>query len=634
MTFCLFIAPTSIIAEVPPSISTQATPDEFHFHFTRVNQMTPAFYKWQYIFTLELNEFQRPLKDAKVMRQAIDWVWKMIQIGNFSQPRFHMELARNAQLLDYRYQTLVESKRNIDQLIAASQPTTSKVLRPRRQVLAALGGAVFGGIATGLFNLFSPKVDPVLSHYIDLSTQHFQTINSKLSSLSSQVWILKNLTYDLQDLIVTSMAQLERTIELQETAYALIQELDDLFAILENSQDTLFQAILDGLNNRISAKLITPLMIESLYQTLPSKIPTPLCSAIDLSVTYHFYSLPVDLYLHKGTLTMLINIPLYHPANLFEILAYTPSPQLMNGILMQVESPNRFLIINPTRTLYTEATTEDMDSCMIIGDIRLCESLNIFKRSPKSCLYSLFQSQAAEIREYCKITVALHDNAQISHWHANVFVLSTPKTISIQYICGKDKTVSKQYIAGRHLITILPECKASADDFYIVERRNVTLGRNNIQIPALLRDIFNLTAIIHSLDTPNSLVLPGNIQDAWERLASRDHSPAYVPMEDLIQAAKDIHQQAQSAVSYWLGHLISISVLILVLCIIIYICRRYPMARNVLDCCSRNPPRHHVIGENLTEGIAMNELAEPIATYHRESADAPLDRLTFRLQHP
>lgn len=188
---------------------------------------------------------------------------------------------------------------------------------------------------------------------------------------------------------------------------------------------------------------------------------------LDVKEADDAYSFPVSyLSFKNNTIRVFLHIPVVQPGTPLDVYHYTPTPvQITNNTIGLPLPTRRYLITNPSASLFSTLSDLEFSKCSVYGERIACPTAGVYyTRAQDDCLAALFHVQLTKINDLCMWRFDLLTPI-VTQLYGNLFSVYFPIKERLTLLCpDSQQSVSFQ---GVRTIFVPPTCTASSDHFLL-----------------------------------------------------------------------------------------------------------------------------------------------------------------------
>ena len=309
--------------------------------------------------------------------------------------------------------------------------------REKRQVLALLGGTVFGA-------LVAPAVESLF--HVDTGTEELEQVRDKVNELADTCnELIRNLvnnttTYTRVMTLSHSVGRFTSMVGRYSRAYVHLATAYRLSPPLLHTRDT-------------------EELWKQIQNELDTTIPYPPEAAFELPASYHF---------DRGLFHVILHVPLLGTAFHFHRLHAFPLGTSAHPYYLLPSSGTPLLAVDATATSFFEMGLEDLTSCLQLGHMYVCSDRIVQRDFGDSCLAALFAGLDGAAHLHCvrqDLTRpwALGPAKGGSGWYHLYLNQSLPFTVS----CHNGSRTTGVWKAGLSTIFASPSCTVACSAFSV-----------------------------------------------------------------------------------------------------------------------------------------------------------------------
>lgn len=378
--------------------------------------------------------------------------------------------------------------------------------RTKRQIVAAMGGLIAGGMAAYSWlkphegNEYAQAINALKTnqnHILDLMRKQTSVLDLTDDTLKRNLRQMETIHKNLRD-NVDRLAQAAERAELGWKLHDIALQYSIMLEIYADIQNRFIDTTIAVHSGNLYPTLVSPTKIEEQMKLIRRHIGPDL----DLPDTVaHVYQMArVKVRLSDNKLIFRVSIPILRK-DTFRVWQIIPIPQTANGTFMELQTSADYFLVSRDNNTFCEMTKTERNACHDIDNKLVCRirhPLYKFGASVGRCEMELIRNGTAAHTHCHGHEVARSDRwIRLTDLHSWIFVTTTSKEYNIT--CN-DSTQTVELL-GAGVLHLNGNCTLEGAHTQIASSQLTTKFTTGHSVPSNISMIFDRNQIIHDSST-------------------------------------------------------------------------------------------------------------------------------------
>ena len=375
----------------------------------------------------------------------------------------------------------------VNEVLESFQTLATQNERPKRFV-GVLAAVIAGAVAGGMTASFTE--DTMTSVVENSQNVISQTVEDNLVRLAQDHQDIENLN---QTVIL-----LEKDFEASfvgrhrlDFEHALLRSTL-IVSIMEREIRTLVRIVQEAKLGKLDVESVNPQQLhQSLAKLNEEAVSHGFETVVKDVITVRKLSTTTAFEPATNRVHVITHIPLVRPGSDMTLLKFINIPQETNltdangePVFAEIHPAQRYLAVSKDATSYFVMDEDDMASChrfVSSEESYFCPSQSRLKKTYSTCLFSLYQGNAEEVKKLCQQTLGneISQASRLDNSHWMIFE-STPQDL---IIACPDQPTFREKIDAPVMVNLQPGCQLNTDSRTII--------RPNFESEVTMKDYYH-----------------------------------------------------------------------------------------------------------------------------------------------